>query len=146
MPLITVLKVIPIIRAIADGARMNYLRSRIRSFRHAFAGVAILVRTQPNARIHLIAALLVGAAGIWFQLNSCEWCGIVFAIVGVWVAEALNTSVEFLADAVHSETHPLVKNAKDIGAAAVLIASIGALVIGSLVFGPKLLPSVGVTI
>lgn len=122
---------------------MNYFLSRIRSFRHAISGMAILVRTQPNARIHLVAMLLVVGVGFLLKLTPGEWCWIVLAITGVLVAEALNTSLEFLADAVHPEIHPLVKQSKDTAAGAVLIASMGAAVIGLLVFGPKALGWVG---
>ena len=124
---------------------MNRSPSRLRSVRHALAGIATLVRTQPNARIHLVVTLIVIAAGIACSLTALEWCVIVFAIIGVWVAEGLNTSLEFLADAVHPERHPLVGHSKDVAAGAVLIAALGAVAIGLLVFGPKLLALAGIS-
>lgn len=124
---------------------MNRSPSRLRSVRHALAGIATLVRTQANARIHLAATLIVIAAGFVFSLTAIEWCAIVFAIIGVCVAEGLNTSLEFLADAVHPERHPLVGRSKDVAAGAVLIAVLGAVVIGLLVFGPKLWALTGIS-
>ncbi|WP_020470213.1 diacylglycerol kinase family protein [Zavarzinella formosa] len=118
---------------------MNRRTSRLRSFRFAFAGLATLLKTQPNARIHAIITLAVVIAGIVFKLTSPEWCWIVLATAAVWVAEALNTSLEFLADAVCPEFHPLVKHSKDVAAGAVLLAAAGAVVIGLLIFGPHLL-------
>jgi diacylglycerol kinase (ATP) len=60
-------------------------------------------------------------------------------MTAVWVAEALNTAIEFLSDVVSPDYHPLIKNAKDIAAAAVLITVIGAIAIGSLTLGPYLI-------
>jgi diacylglycerol kinase (ATP) len=65
-----------------------------------------------------------------------DWCWIILAISLVWTAEALNTAFEFLADAASPEFHPLVRNAKDVAAGAVLITAIGAVIIGCIVFWP----------
>lgn len=104
----------------------------------ALRGVAHLVRSQPNARLHLLAAGLVCAAGIYFGLSRAEWLWVTVAIVLVWSAEAFNTALEELADAVHPERHPGIGRAKDAAAGAVLIAALGAAVIGLLVFVPHL--------
>jgi diacylglycerol kinase (ATP) len=113
-----------------------------KSFRNAFRGIAALLASQRNARIHALATVAACAAGAWLGIGRHEWCWIVLAIAAVWTAEALNTALELLADAVHPESHPLVGKAKDAAAAAVLIAAIGAAVIGLLVFGPYLLAAV----
>jgi diacylglycerol kinase (ATP) len=112
---------------------------RLKSFVYALQGMAMLVRTQPNARIHLLATLLVCGAGFCFALSRMEWLWIVVAIVLVWSAEAFNTAVEQLADTLHPEQHPGIGRAKDAAAAAVLIAAMGAAVIGVLVFLPHLI-------
>ncbi len=114
-------------------------RARAASFRHALRGLADLVRTQHNARLHLAATLGVLAAGMVLRVNRQEWALLALATAGVWAAEALNTGLEFLADALHPARHPLVGRAKDAGAAGVLLASAGALAVGLLVFGPPLL-------
>ena len=110
------------------------ITARIRSFKHAFAGIWVLLRTQHNAWIHAVATVVVVVAGIVVGLSVEKWCAIIFAIAGVWVAEALNTALEFLADAVHPDYHPLVKKAKDVAAGAVLIAAFAAIIMGALVF------------
>jgi len=110
-----------------------------KSFTHAQHGLALIVRTQPNARLHLLAAALVCAAGGYFGLSRGEWLWITAAIVLVWSAEAFNTALEYLADALHPERHAGIGRAKDAAAAAVLIAAFGAAVIGMLVFVPHLL-------
>jgi diacylglycerol kinase len=116
---------------------------RFRSFQFAFAGLATLLRTQPNARIHAVLTLVVVGLGLFLRLTAAEWCWVVLAITMVWVTEALNTSLEFLADAVRPEIHPLVKHSKDVAAGAVLVAAMGAVFIGLLVFGPRLWAVIG---
>jgi diacylglycerol kinase len=112
--------------------------TRLKSLAHALLGLDYIVRTQPNARLHLLAAALVCAAGIYFGLGRVEWLWISVAIVLVWSAEAFNTALEQLADALHPALHPGIGRAKDVAAAAVLIAALGAVVIGLLVFVPHL--------
>lgn len=112
------------------------LRARIKSFGYAFEGLATLVKTQPNARIHLLATVLVLGLALYLEVGRNNLCFLLLAISGVWVAEALNTAVEFLADALLPEVHPLVKKAKDVAAAAVLIATLGAVAIGLMIFVP----------
>lgn len=116
-----------------------YLNGRLRSFGHAFRGLKVLLQTQPNARIHAVATVLVVAAGVLLRISPAEWALIVLAIAGVWTAEALNTAIEFLVDLVSPDPHPLAGKAKDVAAGAVLIAAIGSAVIGGFVFGPHLL-------
>ena len=119
--------------------RFSSLSARAESFRHAFRGLAVLFGTQPNMWIHASAAACVVVAGFAMRLTRLEWVAIVVAIGGVWVAEAFNTALEFLADAVSPEPHPRIGKAKDAAAAAVLVASIAAAVIGALVFLPRVL-------
>lgn len=116
-----------------------YLSGRLRSFGHAIRGLKVLLQTQHNARIHAWATALVLAAGGVFEISASEWALIVLAIVAVWVAEALNTAVEFLVDLAAPEPHPLAGKAKDVAAGAVLVAAVGAAVVGGFVFGPYLL-------
>ncbi len=112
------------------------LRARIQSFRHSLAGIRTLVGSQHNAWIHGVAALTVCAAGALFGISRIEWCLIVGAITMVWAAEALNTALELLCDAVSPDFHPLVGKAKDVAAGAVLISAMGAATLGLIVFGP----------
>ena len=112
------------------------LATRVRSFRFAIQGLLTLLRTQPNARIHMCATLIVIVMGIVFDISRIDWLFLCVAIAMVWVAEALNTAIEHLADAVFPEYHPHIEKAKDTAAAAVLIAAAIALLIGLLVFGP----------
>ncbi|MFM7275027.1 MAG: diacylglycerol kinase family protein [Gammaproteobacteria bacterium] len=114
------------------------MRKRIASFGYAFEGLAVMLRTQPNAWIHSCATVLVVGLGAWLGLPRGDWALLVVAITMVWVAEALNTGIEFLADAAVPDPHQLIKHAKDVAAGAVLLASVGAAVIGAVVFLPYL--------
>lgn len=105
-------------------------------FKFALRGLAVLLRTQRHARIHLAATLLAVVAGIYFDITAFEWCSIVSAIALVWVAEALNTALEFLADAAVPQRHELICRAKDVAAGAVLIAAATAVVVGLFIFTP----------
>ncbi len=111
---------------------------RLKSFKFALTGIGTLLRRQHNAWIHAVATLAVVVAGRFFHISSSQWCLLVLAMVAVWAAEALNTAIEHLADAVCSRYHPLIRDAKDVAAGAVLIAAIGSVVIALLIFGPHL--------
>jgi diacylglycerol kinase len=109
---------------------LSYLLHRIRSFRFAFAGIRDLLASQPHARIHLYASFAVIAVGGYLRLPPHDWCWLIAAMAMVWVAEAFNTALEHLADAAGPQYHPLIGRAKDVAAAAVLLAALAATAIG----------------
>jgi diacylglycerol kinase len=111
-------------------------KKRLRSFTHAFRGLGSVLRSQHNARIHAVATVVVIVAGVCTGLAAWEWCALTFAIGLVWVAEALNTALEFLADDVAREKRELIGKSKDAGAAGVLLAAICSVMIGLFVFLP----------
>jgi diacylglycerol kinase len=110
--------------------------ARVRSFGYAFKGLATLVREQHNARIHLLATLVVGGAAVYLQVSRLDWLILLLTVVLVWLAEAINTALEYLADATVPEQHPLVGKAKDVAAAGVLLCAAVAVVVAGLVFIP----------
>ncbi len=115
------------------------LAARARSFRYAARGVVALLRSQHNAWIHAVASVAVVGLGFFVGLSRVEWCLVVLAMVAVWSAEAVNTAIEALCDVASPDLHPLVERTKDVAAGAVLLAAVGAVVVGLLVFGPHLL-------
>jgi len=117
---------------------MDGWKRRMLSFKYAFQGLAHLVRTQPNAQIHLAIASLVLLAGAWLGLNRMEWGLLVLATVLVLGAEALNTALEALTDLVSPDYHPLAGRAKDVAAGGVLVCAIGAAIVGLIVFLPHI--------
>ncbi len=113
------------------------IRKRVLSFKFALRGVRELFKTQPNARFHLLAGVAVTAAGLYFQISSLEWVGVILCMTLVISLEAINTALEQLTDLVSPEYHPLAGKAKDTAAAAVLVAAIGAVIVGLVIFLPK---------
>lgn len=118
--------------------RPAWWRERAWSFRHALRGVGICLRTQANARVHAVATVATVAAGLWLAVSRWEWCFLIGAIAIVWTAETFNTALEFLVDLVSPGQHPLAGQIKDVAAAAVLMAAVGALAIGGMILVPKL--------
>lgn len=116
----------------------KFLAARIESFGHAFRGFGFALRAEPNARVHLVATIVVVALGLAVGISTLEWVAIAAAIGLVWMAELFNTALEILCDIVAPDPSVRVKHAKDTAAAAVLVAAIAAATIGALVFLPYL--------
>lgn len=115
------------------------VEARVRSFKYAGRGLWLTLKSQHNAWIHAVATIVVIIAGLWFGISRAEWCLVVLASAAVWTAEALNTAIELLADATCKEVNPLIGQAKDIAAGAVLITAIAAVITAVLVFRPYVL-------
>ena len=94
--------------------------------------------TQPNARVHLAITGAAVVIGLWVGLPARDWAIIALTVGLVLAAEAFNTGAEALVDLVSPEQHPLAKTAKDVSAAAVVLAALAAVVVGLLVLGPPL--------
>jgi diacylglycerol kinase len=117
------------------------MRSRgslIASFRNALSGLGQLLRSQRNARIHLAITLAVIGVSGWLRLSTGDWVLLALAAALVWTAELINSALEAVVDLATKEWQPLARDAKDLGAAAVLVAAVGAAVVGALVLGPPL--------
>lgn len=110
----------------------------VRAFRDAFRGVAEMLRTQRNARFHVVVMVVVLAAGLWLGLSQLEWALVALCMALVLALEAVNTAIEYLTDLVSPHYHSLAGKAKDIAAGAVLCGAAGAVVVGLLIFGPKI--------
>ena len=115
------------------------LTSRLKSIRCAAAGIVGMLKNEPNARLHAVASVAVIAAGFALRVDASDWAVLSVAVALVWVAEAFNTAIERLADVVSPEVNPLVRDAKDVAAGAVLIAALASVVIGAFAFVPHLL-------
>ena len=116
----------------------EFVYSRITSFGHAFRGWAHVLKTQHNAWIHSVIASIVVLLGLWLGLPARDWAVLVLAIAMVFTAEFINTSIEAVVDLASPVHHPLAKVGKDVGAAAVLVAALSAILIGLLILGPPL--------
>jgi diacylglycerol kinase len=112
--------------------------SLVSSFRNALAGLSELLRSQRNARIHLAITLAVIGVAAWLRLPARDWALLAVAAALVWTSELINTALEAIVDLASPGWLPLARSAKDLSAAAVLVAAVGAAVVGLLVLGPPL--------
>ncbi len=118
--------------------RDSWLKKRLNSFKYAFKGFSLLIKEEPNFRIHLAAATLALLLGALLGLSHTEWLIVVFAIGWVLALEAINASIERLADFASPGRHETIKKIKDISAAAVLVSASTALIAGLIIFIPKI--------
>jgi diacylglycerol kinase len=116
----------------------DFIKSRVKSFGHAFHGWAYVIRNEKNAWIHAVATILVVIVATWLVIPLRDWAVLVLTISMVWAAEFFNTSIEAVVDLASPVHHPLAKIGKDVGAAAVLIAAFAAVLVGLLILGPPL--------
>ncbi|HYR35294.1 MAG TPA: diacylglycerol kinase family protein [Burkholderiales bacterium] len=120
-----------------DAGRANSVPLRaVATFRYALRGIGFMFGAL-NVRVLAAATLLTIGAGLYFSISAVEWCVVILATALVWAAEGLNTALERLTDLVSPQHHPLAGRAKDIAAGAVLLAAIGALCVGLVVFLPR---------
>jgi diacylglycerol kinase len=114
-------------------------KARLKSFKYAFNGFRHLILNEHNARIHLLATVIVMAAIFLFHLTKMEATAVIIVVGMVWMAELFNSSIEKSMDFISSDHHPRIKIIKDLAAAAVLVAAITALITGVIVFGPRII-------
>lgn len=112
-----------------------WISGRLKSFSFALEGLRSLWCTEWNIRIHFLATLLVVTAGIYHSCSRMEWVALILSVAIVWIAEAVNTALEYLSDfAAENQFYPQIKKVKDIAAAAVLIASLASAATGIIIF------------
>ncbi|MFJ7975012.1 diacylglycerol kinase family protein [Peribacillus sp. JNUCC 23] len=112
--------------------------SLVKSFGYAFSGIISAVKSERNMKIHVVIALLVIGFGFYFSLSGIEWLFIMLAISGTITLEMVNSSIERAVDLATDQIHPLAKEAKDFAAGAVLIYAIFSVIIGIIIFLPKI--------
>ncbi|QIL76500.1 MULTISPECIES: diacylglycerol kinase family protein [Hymenobacter] len=115
----------------------SLLRRRAASFGHAFRGVVSALGSEVHLRFHALATVVVIGLGFYFSISRTEWALVALAVGTVWTAELANTAIEALTDLVSPEYHPLAGKAKDVAAGAVLLAALAAVVVGLLIFAPR---------
>ncbi|MDA1316881.1 MAG: diacylglycerol kinase family protein [bacterium] len=115
------------------------------SIGHATDGLLWAFRTQPNYRVHALLTLLALAGGAFFRISYNEWLLIVVFIFTGLIIETINTSIEKMGDAVDKSYNEDIKISKDVSAAAMLIVALGALVVSSIIFIPKILIYLGMS-
>jgi len=102
-------------------------------------GIGTVFKEEFNARVHLLAAMVVIVLGFVLKVSAWEWIILILVMGGVFTMELINTSIEKLADLYSTEFNPKIKKIKDLSAGAVLVASITALLMGFIIILPKIL-------
>jgi len=110
-----------------------------RSFACAASGLFRVLSSERNAQIEVAVALLVGAAVAYFRVSGWQMVAVLLCIFSVLSLEILNSAVEAAVDLASPGQHPLAKHAKDAAAGAVLMMSVGSVVVGCVVFLPKII-------
>ncbi|MFY0601743.1 MAG: diacylglycerol kinase family protein [Cyclobacteriaceae bacterium] len=122
------------------------MKSRLKSFSHAYNGMKIAFSEEPNFKIQIIASLITITSGLFFRISSHEWLAIILSIALVMSLEAINTAIKNIADFIHPEKNIQIKRIKDISAGAVLIGALTALAIGFIIFIPKIYEVINVLV
>lgn len=118
---------------------IRFLKGRIKSLGHALDGLRLLPSAGPNMWINFMAVSAVTAVGFALSITATEWAMLVVCFIVVIAVETINTALERLADHLHPEQHPEIGKAKDLMAAASLVAAMGAAIVGFLILGKYLL-------
>jgi len=117
----------------------SFFQGRLRSFKNAFSGIAVLIKNEYNARIHLTVLIIAIIAGVLLKISSAEWLAVVFAAGLVFASECFNTALEYIADKVSSDYSNKIRKAKDVAAAGVLISAIVSVAVGLIIFIPRII-------
>ncbi|MBT8321252.1 MAG: diacylglycerol kinase family protein [Eudoraea sp.] len=117
--------------------RESFLKNRIKSIGFALRGALVLIRTESSIKIQVVIALLVTAAGFYYEISATEWILQTLAIALVLGIEGLNTAVEKIADYIQPRYDQKIGFIKDVAAGAVMLVAIGAAIIGLIIYIPK---------
>ena len=116
----------------------SFLINRIKSVGYAFKGAVLLLKTEASIKIQFSIAILLTFAGFYFNISTNEWIIQLLCISLVMSIEGINTAIEAIADFTHPEYHEKIGLIKDIAAGAVFIAGIFAMIIGFIIYIPKI--------
>jgi diacylglycerol kinase (ATP) len=116
----------------------SFIINRIRSIGYAFKGAYLLFKNEASIQTQAVIAVLITVAGFYFQISSTEWAIQLLTIAAVMGAEGMNTAIEEIADFIHPEHHQRIGKIKDLAAGAVFIVAIVAMVIGAIIYFPKI--------
>ena len=116
----------------------SFFVKRVKSVGYAFKGAVLLLKTEASVKVQFAIALIITAAGFFFNISSTEWIIQLLAIGLVMSMEGINTAVEEIANFIHPEHHKKIGFIKDIAAGAVFFASFFAIIIGLIIYLPKI--------
>lgn len=116
----------------------SFLVNRLKSVGYAFKGAFTLIKTESSIKIQVFIALIVTALGFYYNISSTEWMIQILTIALVMAIEGVNTAIEKMADFIHPEYHKKIGLIKDVSAGAVFIAAVCAVIVGLIIYIPKI--------
>jgi len=116
----------------------TFIGKRIKGGGYALKGFFLLLRSEPSIQVQATIGLIMTGLGFYFNISAAEWMFQIFAIGMILAVEGLNTAVEKMADFIHPDHHPKIGFIKDISAGAVFFAALTAVIIGCIIYIPKL--------
>lgn len=116
----------------------GFIKGRLRSIGFAVRGMFLLMKTEDSIKVQLFIAVLVTAAGFYFDISAMEWMFQIVVIGLVLVAESLNTAIEKVSDFVHPDYHEKIGFIKDISAGAASFAAVISLIVASFIYIPRI--------
>ena len=116
----------------------NFITNRLKSIIYAFKGAFLLIKTEASIKVQIAIAITMILAGFYFNISPTEWIMQIFALGLVLSIEGANTAIEKLCDFIHPENHSKIGEIKDISAGAVMLAAITAVIIGLIIYIPKI--------
>lgn len=119
-------------------SKESFLRNRIKSVGFALRGALLLIRTEASIKVQVFLALVMTAAGFYFQISATEWILQTLSIALVMGVEGINTAVEKISDYIQPEFDKRIGLIKDVSAGAVMMVSIGAIIVGLIIYLPKI--------
>ena len=126
-------------KIIASFKPKNLYHENHNKFKVALLGIKIVFKEETSFRYQIVLMFITIGFGLFLGLSKLEWMAIIFATTIVFTFEMVNTAIENIIDMVSPDYHELAGKVKDISAGAVLISSLGALIIGALIFVPKII-------
>jgi len=116
----------------------SFFVKRLKSIGYAFKGAYLLITTEASLKVQFVIGILMTIAGIYYELSPIEWVIQIFAIALIMALEGINTAIEEMADFIHPEQHKKIGLIKDLAAGAVFIFAVASVIIGCIIYIPKI--------
>ena len=115
----------------------NFLINRLKSIGYAFKGAYLLITTEASLKVQFFLGVIVTIAGFYYNLSPIEWMIQILTIASIMALEGINTAIEEMADFIHPEQHKKIGLIKDLAAGAIFIFAIAGIIIGFIIYFPK---------
>ncbi len=115
----------------------SFVKGRIKGMGYAIKGAWMLLKNEASIQVQAVIAVLITAAGFYFNISATEWILQTMTIALVMSIEGLNTAIEEMADFIHPDQNPKIGYIKDVAAGAVFFAAVAAVIVACFIYIPK---------